>query len=58
MSTATERLRALNDQLRTSFIGGAVMITRGVEVMPLAKRRRILERVCSFDAFDADNDPR
>jgi hypothetical protein len=57
MTTATERVRALNDQLRTSFIGGAVMITKGVEAIPFAKRKRILERVRSFDAFDADNDP-
>jgi Protein of unknown function (DUF3768) len=57
MTKATERLRALNDQLRTTFVGGTVMITRGVEAIPFAKRRRILEQVRSFDAFDAENDP-
>ena len=57
MATATERLRALNDQLRSSFVGGAVMITTGVEAMPFAKRRRILEQVRGFDAFNDDNDP-
>ena len=48
MTTATERLRALNDQLRTTFVGGTVMITRGIEAIPFAKRKRILERVRSF----------
>ena len=57
MATATERLRALNDQLRSSFVGGAVTITKGVESIPFAKRRRILDQVRGFDAFDADNDP-
>jgi Protein of unknown function (DUF3768) len=57
MTTATERLRALNDHLRTTFIGGAVMITRGVEAIPFAKRKRILERVRCFDGFDVENDP-
>ena len=57
MTTATERLRALNDQLRTTFVGGTVMITKGVEAIPFAKRKRILEQVRGFDAFNAENDP-
>ena len=57
MSSKAERLRALNDRLRTTFIGGAVMITQGVEAIPIAKRQRILEQVRSFHEFDPDNDP-
>src|ERR1700720_2757014 len=57
MNSKAERLRALNDQLRTTFIGGTVMITKGIEAIPFAKRRRILERVRCFDAFDVENDP-
>jgi len=56
MSTA-ERIRALNDAFRRTFVGGAVMITAGVEAMPLEQRRSLLEKVRAFDAFTDDNDP-
>jgi hypothetical protein len=55
-STA-ERIRALNDAFRRTFVGGAVMITAGVEAMPLDQRRSLLEKVRAFDAFTEDNDP-
>jgi len=42
MSDKAERLRALNDQLRTTFVGGAVMITQGVEAIPIPRRKLIL----------------
>ena len=57
MNDKAERLRALNDQLRTTFVGGAVMITQGLEAIPIPKRRLILEQVRRFDAFTEDNDP-
>ena len=41
VSTA-ERIRALNDAFRRTFVGGAVMITAGVEAMPLDQRRSLL----------------
>ncbi len=56
VSTA-ERIRALNDAFRRTFVGGAVMITAGVESMPAAQRRLLLEKVRAFDAFTDDNDP-
>ena len=56
MTSKAERLRALNDQLRSTFIGGAVMITQGVEAIPIAKRQRILQQVRTFDNFNDDND--
>ena len=43
MSTS-DRIRALNDEFRRTFVGGAVMITAGVEAMPLDQRRSLLER--------------
>jgi Protein of unknown function (DUF3768) len=57
MTDKAERLRALNDQLRTTFVGGAVMITQGVEAIPIPRRKLILERVRQFSAFTPDNDP-
>jgi hypothetical protein len=51
------RIRRLNDAFRRTFIGGAVMITAGVEAMPLDQRRSLLQKIRSFDAFSEDNDP-
>ena len=56
VSTA-ERIRALNDAFRRTFVGGAVMITAGVEAMPVEQRRSLLAKVRAFDAFTEDNDP-
>lgn len=47
----------LNDAFRMTFIGGRVMITSGVDALPLAIRESILARVRRFDAFTPDNDP-
>ena len=52
-----ERIRALNDAFRRTFVGGAVMIIAGVEAMPLDQRRSLLEKVRALDAFTEDNDP-
>jgi hypothetical protein len=52
-----DRIRALNDAFRRAFVGGAVVITAGVEALPSDQRRAILARVRSFDAFTEDNDP-
>ena len=56
MSTV-ERIRALNDAFRRTFVGGAVMITAGVEAMPVDQRRSLLAKVRASDAFTDDNDP-
>ena len=53
----TDRIRALNDAFRRTFVGGAVMITQGVEAMPLDQRRSLLQKVRTFDAFSQDNNP-
>ena len=53
----TDRIRILNDAFRRTFVGGAVMITAGVEAMPLDQRRSLLQKVRSFEAFGEDNDP-
>jgi hypothetical protein len=51
----TEKIRELNDQFRTSFKGGQVMMTRGIAGRPDCND--ILEGVRRFDAFTNDNDP-
>jgi hypothetical protein len=56
--SAAERIRTLNDDFRRTFLGGAVMITAGVEAMPVDQRRSLLAKVRAFDVFTDDNDPR
>ena len=55
----TDRIRALNDAFRRTFVGGAVMITAGVEAMPLDQRRSLIQKVRSFEAcqFSQKRDP-
>jgi Protein of unknown function (DUF3768) len=55
--TKTDAIRALNDAFRRTFVGGAVMITAGVEALPAEQRRSLSEKVRAFDAFSEDNDP-
>jgi hypothetical protein len=52
-----ETIRALNDDFRRTFVGGAVMITAGIEAMPLEQRRSLLAKVRDFEDFGEDNDP-
>jgi len=53
----TDRIRDLNDDFRRTFVGGAVMITAGVDAMPVEQRRALLQKVRTFEAFSEDNDP-
>jgi hypothetical protein len=55
--STTDRIRALNDDFRRSFVGGLVVITAGIEPMPAAQRKSLLAKVRSFDDFTEDNDP-
>jgi Protein of unknown function (DUF3768) len=38
-------------------IGGAVVVTPGVEALSVAQRQAVLTKIRSFNTFDADNDP-
>ena len=55
--STVERICALNDDFRRTFVGGMVLITPGVEIMPLDQRRSLLQKVRAFEAFTDDNDP-
>jgi hypothetical protein len=47
----------LNDQFRTTFVGGAILITPAVEALALDQRSALLAQIRSFDDFSNDNDP-
>lgn len=53
----TARIRALNDTLRTTFTGGRVMLTSGVNGLSEADKAAVMEKVRSFGTFDSSNDP-
>jgi hypothetical protein len=55
--STTDRIRALNDEFRRTFVGGAVMITAGAEALPPDQRKSLLAKVRAFDVFTDDNDP-
>ena len=52
-----DRIRALNDAFRGSFVGGTVVVTAGFESLSPDRRVSILARIRAFDSFDEDNDP-
>jgi hypothetical protein len=56
-TSSAERIRALNDDFRRTFVGGALLITAGVEAMSRDQRRSLLAKVRAFDVFTEDNDP-
>jgi hypothetical protein len=51
------RIAELNDALRQTFVGGKILMTRGVAVLPDDERAAVLNAVKTFDAFTKDNDP-
>jgi hypothetical protein len=47
----------LNDAFRRSLVGGRVVLTPGIKALPRDTQAAIMQRVRSFEEFDADNDP-
>ena len=52
-----EQIARLNDTLRKTGKGGAIMVTRGVRALPDFDPLALLQALAAFDKFDADNDP-
>jgi hypothetical protein len=55
--TASRRIRTLNDNFRTTFVGGTVCFSQMVAQLPLDLKAQAVLAVQAFSAFDADNDP-
>jgi hypothetical protein len=53
----TDRIRLLNDNFRTTLVGGRMFMTAGVDALPVDTKARVLLAVQSFDNFTKDNDP-
>jgi hypothetical protein len=50
-------IRTLNDNFRSTFVGGQVVMTQGVNALPIDTKARVLLAVQSFSNFTKDNDP-
>ncbi|MBR1840630.1 MAG: DUF3768 domain-containing protein, partial [Alphaproteobacteria bacterium] len=52
-----KKIRELNDLLRTTFSGGDLVITAGIDGLGLVMKAMIFEAVRNFKDFNSDNDP-
>jgi hypothetical protein len=52
-----KRVRALNDELRTTARGGMITITQGVQALGQDAVAKALAAMRRFNTFDEDNDP-
>ena len=57
MTSKTDRIRALNDELREHLIGGLAVITPGVAALGQDAVERIVKTIAVFDDFSHQNDP-
>ena len=51
------RIRVLNDNFRSTLVGGLVVMTQSVNELPLDTKASVIAAVRSFDLFTDDNDP-
>ena len=57
MDTRTDRIRALNDDLRQYLLGGLAVITPGVAALGQQAVERIVKTIAVYDDFCHANDP-
>jgi hypothetical protein len=53
----TNKIAALNDRFRQTYWGGAVMITRGVDMLDELTSIKLFSAVMNYDDFTEENDP-
>jgi Protein of unknown function (DUF3768) len=52
------KIAALNDRFRETFLGGKVVMTAGVHALPDTVKAAALLKVATYADFTPDNDPR
>jgi hypothetical protein len=57
MTTKTEAIRALNDELRQNLSAGTALITAGVAALGAEAVARIVKTIAVYDDFCHANDP-
>jgi Protein of unknown function (DUF3768) len=53
----SDRIRVLNDNFRSTFIGGRVVMSSGVAALSLEVQAHVFIHVQTFAEFNTDNDP-
>jgi len=53
----TDAIRKLNDDFRTTLVGGTFLLTAGVQAMTPRQRNLALFLMIGFQSFTEDNDP-
>ena len=51
------KIALLNDAFRTSFSGGRILMTAGVDALPDMVKAAALQQVATFGDFTDENDP-
>ena len=57
MSTDTDRIRLLNDELRQHLLGGGAVMTPGIVALGQEAVQRLIQTIATFDDFCTANDP-
>lgn len=57
MSTDTDRIRTLNDELRRTLLGGKAVMTPGIAALGSEAVHRLIQIIAVFDEFCTANDP-
>ncbi len=57
LGNRADAIRLLNDNFRSTFVGGLLVMTQGVSELPKDTRALLLMAVRSFNQFTNDNDP-
>src|SRR5665647_2817342 len=52
----SDRIRVLNDNFRSTFVGGQVVMTQGVDALPIDTKARVLLAVQSFGNFKVEGE--
>jgi hypothetical protein len=57
MSSDTDRIRMLNDELRQHLLGGGAVMTPGIAALGREAVNRLIQTISTFDDFCTANDP-
>ena len=57
MTATTDRIRALNDELRRHLLSGGAVMTPGVAALGREAVQRIVQIIATYDDFCQANDP-
>ena len=57
VNTTINPVAILNDRLRTTFLGGQVLLTEGIQALSEIDKRAVLQAVQAYNDFSEESDP-